>query len=109
MKHHRYAVLLSIVGLVLIHLSSTYVTAEEAETDELKPGWIGKKVVVNGTATEVSRFNETLIFTLKDSEGAVKVAEFRSDSDVSNGEKVEVKGTVKIYRGNMEIVADSIK
>lgn len=108
-QHYRYAVLLSITGLALIHLSSSYLTPEEVKTDEIKPGWIGKKVVLNGEVTEKSRFNETLIFTLKDSEGRIKVAEFKSDSNISKGENITVKGTVKIYQGDMEIVADRIE
>lgn len=107
-SHYRYAVLLSITGLALIQLSSGYIQPEKVEISDIKPGWIGKKVTVDGTVTEPQRFNETLIFKLRDSTGEITVAEFRSDTELAGGENVSVTGTVKLYEGRMEIVADSV-
>ncbi|WEL19056.1 OB-fold nucleic acid binding domain-containing protein [Candidatus Nanohalococcus occultus] len=107
--HYRHALVLSVIGLGLIHLSSTYITPEKAETDEIKPGWIGKKVTVDGTVRNSYRVNDTLFFDLEDSEGAVKVAEFESSSRVNDSQTVEVTGTVKLYEGSMEIIADRVE
>lgn len=107
-NHYRYAVLLSVVGLAFIHLSSSYIAPENVEANEIKPGWIGKKVTVDGTVHEPQKFNETLIFTLQDSTGSITVAEFRSDTELAKEENVTVTGTVKLYEGRMEIVADSV-
>ena len=105
----RICIILGIVGLTLIYASSVYIEPENVEVSEVKPQWNGKQVTVNGTVKQPFKTKGNLFFTLEDSTGTVKVAEFGSNRTLMPETAINVTGRVTLYRGNLEIIASSIE
>lgn len=105
----RICILLGALGVVLIYVSSTYIETEKVNVSEIKPQWNGKKVEVRGTAKQPYKTKGNLFFSLEDSTGSIKVADFDSKSSVNESQNVNVTGRVTLYRGSLEIIAEEIR
>ena len=106
---YRICILIGALGIALIYGSSIYIEPEKVNISEIEPSWSGKRVVISGEATGVSKVNESLFFDLNDSTGEVMVADFDSESKIEDGKEVRVQGRVTMYRGKLEIVAERIE
>lgn len=79
---------------------------EQPPLDEIDPSWTGETIEVSGEIKSRSYSDGNLFLELGDRE--LKVVQFETENRFSEGDKVTVTGTVQIYQGEMEIVADSI-
>lgn len=88
--------------------TSKYVIPEHVKIDEISPEMNGEVVTVSGEVSQFSRTDDTVFFKIEDGTGKIDIVEFRSELENLNG-NTTVEGTVGIYRGNLQIVAEEIR
>lgn len=91
-----------------MHVSTVFIQPEAVSPGELSRTDAGETVRVTGNVSGFYSTDSGSFFTLKGSEGGVKVADFKGRR-LENGERVSVSGSVKLYRGEMEIVSTEIE
>ncbi len=95
--------LIGIIGLVAI---SIYMEPLHVNTEQIDDSYLGKKVVVNGTVFNYAN-KGTIFFDLN----GIKSVIFEKNAvntNIKNGDFVTVKGTVQLYKNDIEIVVDKI-
>lgn len=103
----KACIILSIIGLGIIHISQSFIQPDKVEIDEIDETWIGNSVSINGTISSVYSSNETVFLTVEDDSGSITVVDF-DRGNYSRGSEIEAKGYVEVYQSELEIVADEI-
>jgi RecJ-like exonuclease len=98
---YRACIILSMIGLGIIHLSQAYIQPENVEIREIDETWVGKTVTVNASTNSYSEASEATFFSLKDSTGSIQAVDFENQSIPSSG---EFTGYVDIYESNLQLV-----
>lgn len=106
---YKISVFLSVIGLTLMYASSQYLELENADIGDIDKTYSGETLKIQGEAVNVTKSGENLFMGVKDSTGSITVVSFGSETSVSEGEAVNVSGTVELYEGKLEIIADEIK
>lgn len=106
MKPERYFLLASICLLILA-LSSQR-APEHKDLGDISSKNIGEKVTISGSVKDFRRTSQNTFFTLSDETGEIKVAIFSEETYLSGGETVTVTGTITLYHGKIEVIADSV-
>lgn len=112
MKHrsaYKICVFLAIIGLGIMYASSLYISPEKAIISEIDKSWSGKNVEISGKVISFSSSGKNIFMRLNDSTGDIKVVQFESEFSAKKGEKVNVTGTVELYQGELEIIAEEIQ
>ena len=79
---------------------------KQPSLNEIDSSWSGETVEVEAEVKSKSFSDGNIFLEIGDRE--LTVVQFDTSNRFEEGEKVEVEGTVRIYRGEMEIIADSI-
>jgi DNA/RNA endonuclease YhcR with UshA esterase domain len=102
----KSALITAILGLIAITLIVKLTSLEEMNIGEAKQADEGNLVIISGTVERVTSKEGFSIISIKKEE-SIDVVMFDS-INLSKGQKVEVTGKTKEYRGSKEIVADKI-
>lgn len=99
---------MSVIGLGGIHVASQSITPAEPAISEIDSSWSGETVRIRGeVVSSYSSGNNTFLNVGR--EHNITVVDFESEKNYETGEQVSVTGAVRIYRGTVEIVADSVR
>lgn len=104
----RICILLSIIGLGIIHISQSFIEPDSVDIGQIDKTWIGNSVSIEGNISSVSKFNETVFIEVLDDSGKITVVDF-DGGNYSRDDRVKVTGYVEIYQNELEIIPDEIK
>ena len=102
----KTALITAILGLIAITLITKLTSLEEMNIGEAKQADEGAVLKITGTVERVTSKEGFSVISIKKEE-SIDVVLFDS-INLSKGQKVEVTGKTKEYRGSKEIVADKI-
>lgn len=98
----KICIVVAVFGIAVLFFLSK--TAAEANIQDITEKDIEKKLVVSGVIENL-RFTETMtIFTIQN-----MTIVFFEKIDIQEGKKVRITGTVKLYKGKLEIVGERIE
>lgn len=104
------ALFCSTIGIFIILIIAERIEVNTIDIEKINSSLYENEVKVVG---EVSKLTETpglLILEIKDATGSIKTIIFKEDDlKIKKGSFVEVKGTVKEFKGETEIDASEIK
>lgn len=101
--------LFAIIGLSMMYLSFSYYGPTSVEVNEVDTSLVGEEVKVKGAVQEPFHTGEHLFFELADEESTVDVVKFDTDRSISQGERIEIIGTVDMHEGELNIIAEEIR
>ena len=103
---YRACIVLSIVGLGIIHVSHSYLEYQEVKVEEIDRTWLGNSVRVEGEIVSRTEVNGAKFMELRDSTDTVNIVDFemRNTSD-----QASISGYVDVYQGDLQIVAEEIE
>ncbi len=105
-KVYRACIVLSIIGLGIIHLSHSYIQPDEVKIDRIDETWMGNTVKISGNVENYVKTENAAFFTLENSSNTISVTDFES-RNISD--QATVTGRVDIYQGDLQIVAKKIE
>ena len=115
-KIFKLALFTTILGLVGMMFSASYITPQEVQIKDMNRGMLDKEVSVEGLVTGVSQSQKggTYFLELMDGTGKTKVVIFESAaSEIQktsvhienfNKRRVRIVGKVTEYQGSLEVV-----
>ena len=103
----RLCILLSLTGLVIMYLGSSYLAPERTSIEDINQERIGENVRILGNVTSSYSTESATFLTVEDSTGSISVVDFES-GDYREGEKLEVIGGVEMHRGDIQVSASRI-
>lgn len=106
---YKISVFLAVIGLTLMYASSLYIETEKSDIGDIEKSWTGRTVKIEGNITSYSRSGGNAFMDVKDTSGSIFVVDFESDTDLEEGDRVEVTGNVELYEGELEVIAESIE
>lgn len=106
----KIALIFSMTGILLLFIISDSIEIKEFKIKELTKKEIEKTVKVKGTITRVTETPGLIIFNMRDNTGEITGIMFKEESiNLTQGQKVEVKGKITEYKEKLEIQAEEIK
>lgn len=99
--------MLAVVGLGMLHITSETVKPKEPALSEIDSSWAGEPVLVEGEVSSKYFSGGNLFLDL--GRRNLTAVQFDTEDRFEEGDEVAVEGTVRIYQGEVEIIADSIE
>lgn len=103
---YQACIILSIIGLGVIHVSHSYITPDRVEIEKIDETWIGNTVQISGNVRNYAQTENAAFFTVVNSSDSISIADFES-RNVSG--RATVTGYVDVYQGDLQIVAQKIE
>ncbi len=103
---YKACIVLSIIGLGIIHVSHSYLEYQEVKVEEIDRTWLGNSVRVEGEIVSRTEVDGAKFMELRDSTDTVSIVDFemRNASD-----QASISGYVDVYQGDLQIVAEEIE
>lgn len=109
----RVALALAVAGLLALAAIAELQKPTAVEIGEISEGMLGEEVSAAGIVTWRQYTKNALIFGIEDSAARINAVRFSPGVEelavVERGAAVRVSGTVKRYKGKLEIVAESVQ
>lgn len=105
------SLIFSLVGIVIILIAAKYDKLEYTKISEIDKNKIGEYVKIKGFVVSKKELQSLYLFTIKDEDSYVKIVAFKDDENIINlkvNQLVEVEGTVKKYKNELEVEAKKI-
>jgi len=110
----KISIIVVVFGLGLLYFISVNIGYQDVNIGELDNSHIGKLIQIRGNVTSVYGEDDKFV-DLEDGTGKIKVILWSdtleqlrlsgiNTSEIKEGVKMEVRGTVDLYRGEFEIV-----
>jgi len=104
---------LSVIGLVVLFVGVQF-TNVKTNIGNIDKSYIGRVVFIRGNVTSNYYKNGNLFLTVKDDTGEIKVVAFENTVKKLNinpkiNGYIEIKGNVKEYKGELEIIAERLE
>ena len=103
----RLCFVLAFLGLGALFVLSKTVEGEIVGISEISEEKIGQKVVVQGVVHNLRQLETMTLFSLQENGADILVVSF-SAADIEENDVVTVTGSVKEYKGELEVVAEEI-
>ncbi|MBM3308646.1 MAG: hypothetical protein FJY77_00165 [Candidatus Altiarchaeales archaeon] len=106
------ALLTSVVGLVLLTVSSEYLEPPYSEVGSINTGFVGKNVHLKGEVTSIHKFKGgSLLVKVSGQNSSIDVfvpyaVASQVNLDDAPGRAVDLIGAVEVYNGRLEVVVD---
>lgn len=97
------AILLSLIGIALIVYASPRIVPPHFSIQDITPSQVGEVISTSGTLIREAEASGVRILTLRDN-ATIQVPLFGMDIRTELGDTVGLDGTVKIYKGSLEVV-----
>ncbi len=106
----------SVIGIIVLYFAVLNINSNSVKIGEISGNLVGSVVNVTGTVESVYKHkNGHLFVNLKDETGKIKVVIWSDTvegmrlagvnvSEIKKGSKLQVTGTVEMYKGGMEII-----
>lgn len=109
MKHQKlYATVLALIGLSLMYQAAKQ-PPEKTSIGEIDETMVGQKVTVYGQVQNFSTAKNTLFFTLVNGSEKIKAISFRENMLITDGSKIRAEGKITLYKGETELIVNSIE
>ena len=104
----KIALTWSLIGIVALLFVSEFHETEKINIIELGE-YIGKIVYVQGNVTKTIYSDAVTIFEIEDNTGEIKVVAFeKMNKTINENDEIRAFGKVKIYKNELEVIADKI-
>lgn len=100
-------ILVAASTFLLILSISSHGQVKETEIQDVRPQDIGEKVRIRGSVDSFSKYGATTVMTISDGTESLKAVSFDSNKRFGTGQRIEARGKVTMYKGELEIVVDS--
>ena len=107
-KFLALTLVLSVFGLYALMLFANYYQPAEIPIILLQEH-LDSEVIITGKVISASHSNETSFLKIRDETAEIRVVVFDNCEQIKKNAYVSVKGTVDIYQGKLEIIANEIK
>ena len=98
----------ALIGIFLLMLTAVYTEPETVSVIDLE-NYLGKTVVVKGVVGNTNYKEKVSFIELEDDSGLINVVAFDDlPKKVYKKDEVAVKGEVKLYKGELEIIVREI-
>lgn len=108
----KISLLVSLAGIILLLFLVFMEEPLEISPGEIDESWISKKVISQGMVGKRFFAKNTLFFSLGEGDG-LRVVVFsptiRELVEIRDNELVKVRGVVKKYKGQLEIIAEEVE
>ena len=103
---YRACIVLSIVGLGIIHISHSYLEYQEVKVEDIDRTWLGNSVRVEGEIVSRTEVDGAKFMELRDSTDTISIVDFEMRNATS---QASISGYVDVYQGDLQIVAEEIE
>jgi RecJ-like exonuclease len=103
---YRACIVLSIIGLGIIHVSHSYLEYQEVKVEEIDRTWLGNSVRVEGEIVSRTEVDGAKFMELRDSTDTISIVDFEMRNATS---QASISGYVDVYQGDLQIVAEEIE
>jgi len=112
----RICLIGSVLSIILLYFAALSLGSENVKVGEITGSLAGRVVNVSGYASEIYLHkNGHVFFNLRDGQDKVRVVVWESDverlaysgvnlTEMKNGDKIQIVGTVELYQGEPEII-----
>ena len=104
----RLTLILSILGLVSLSIIADYSEPKSIKIISAEEN-IDRTVIISGKINNFISKPTVTLFNLVDNTGKIKAVSFQDISWVKKCSEAEVTGDIALYKGQLEIIVDSIK
>lgn len=106
----------SVIGIISIYIISLMMGSEQVKVEDITSNMVGKVVNVKGEVSDIYfHKNGHVFFNLKEGGSKVRVVIWENIAEqmkysgidiynLKNGDRVEITGTVELYRGEPEVI-----
>ncbi len=106
----KIAITTSFIGIILLLFLSQKIDASAYQISDISTKNIDEKIKINGVATKITEKPTVTFITLKDDTGTITVVIFNKEKlNIKSGNNIQVYGKISEYKGQLEVIADSIK
>jgi len=108
------SLLIALAGIAIIAVVAFLVKPGITQIGAITDGDVGERIIINGTIADYGTSDGNVFIDVKDETGAIEVVMFertargRDVYSLSNNDAVIVEGQINIYKGRLEVIADSI-
>lgn len=106
---YKLSVLLAVIGLVTLLGSAKYLKPDKVAVSEITKQMNGEKIRTTGAVANPQYVKGHLFFDLHWRGDTVAVAEFNSDRQLNEGQRVDIEGSISMYQGDLQVVASKIQ
>lgn len=106
---YRVSVLLSVIGLTVMYSVDSFMKPDKAKIEDLDESMTGEHVTVEGDVESFNTGHGHLFIDLNDGSGEIDVVDFDSDVWIESDDRIEVRGYIDIYEGDLQLVAEEIR
>ncbi len=104
----QVALIWSLLGLFLILLYSQQAGPQLITINSALDN-MERRIIIQGTVTKASYHDNVAFIDVRDATGNIAVVVFdKIAEEPKRGDDVKVTGKIKLYRGDLEIIADEI-
>jgi len=100
--------IMCLVGLFSLILMAEFVEPKIVNIIELE-NKVEQRVIIVGQVIRVTQKPTVNFFDIKDQTSDVTIVAFGKMDKISKGANVNVRGSVEIYEGELEVIADQIE
>ncbi|MDY6778608.1 MAG: hypothetical protein SVU32_08125, partial [Candidatus Nanohaloarchaea archaeon] len=104
---YRVALFLCIVGTILVFAGEQLHSVPEIPAQRISESHIGEKIVTGGTVNDL-HVSDGVTFIRFEEVPDLTIVTFTERYDITAGDHVKVTGRVKLYQGELEVVAEDI-
>lgn len=105
----KVALICSVIGIFIILIFADRLELSPMGISGISESLVDQSVKIQGKISAVRNTPSVLTLDIKDDSGSIKVVVFNDqDSELSEGDLVEVTGKVKEYKGSIEIEANKV-
>ena len=106
----KLSLIISVIGIFTLLLIIEKIEIKNSDISNISNYSLDQKVKVKGFISSVKNLPGILILTLRDNSGEITVIVFKEEEiELKKDMLIEVEGTLKEYKGKLEIEADKIK
>lgn len=103
---YRACIILSIIGLGVIHISHSYIQPDEVSIDQIDETWMGNTVKVEGEITSHTETQNAAFLEISDSTGSINLVDFEKRNITGRS---SITGNVDIYQGDLQLVVKEVE
>lgn len=92
----------------MLGITTVSAEPETVQPEEVDRSMLGKQVAVEGSVSNLSRYNQHVFFQIEKN-SSVKAVMFSYPGFLFNKEKVRLEGRIDLYEGNLQVVGNKIE
>ena len=106
----KISLIISIIGIFILYLISSKISINTIKISDINEDLIDKEVKIKGTVKQYFNNPSVIILKIEDETGSIKVAVFKNkDTVFKTKTNVEITGTVRKYKSELELIAKTIR